>query len=155
MQNTHLRRHKIEQWNGEGCLTLRFAPHQTEEKKEEGLKWGGWVDVSLGFLSWLVLLGEPYIYHDSGVFYNVWGYLRGGLSDLWRISGDYPLGNDAERKLSKREVLLSGECNSTQIVWYSRIPFCPCYTIWRSEDGSGITHRHIDAVSVGHSIEIF
>jgi len=38
MQNTHLRRHKIEQWNGEGCLTLRFAPHQTEEKKEEVLR---------------------------------------------------------------------------------------------------------------------
>ena len=41
--------------------------HQSQEKKEEGLR-GWWVDVSLGFL--LVVLGEPNIYHDSGVFYK-------------------------------------------------------------------------------------
>ena len=38
MQNTHLRRHKIEQWNGEGCLTLRFASIQTPLIQSLGVK---------------------------------------------------------------------------------------------------------------------
>ena len=43
-------------------------PGQTKEKKEEGLKWGEWVGVSIGFP--FGGLEEPNIYHDSGVFYK-------------------------------------------------------------------------------------
>ena len=43
--------------------------------KEEVLKWG-WVGVSIGFP--FGVLGEPKIYHDSGVFYKNVGILLGG-----------------------------------------------------------------------------
>jgi len=46
------------------------------EKKEEGLR-GELVGVSLGFL--LVVLGEPNIYHDSGVFYKYVGFYLEGV----------------------------------------------------------------------------
>ena len=32
-------------------------------------------------------LGEPNIYHDLGVFYNVCGILIGGVSDCEELSG--------------------------------------------------------------------
>ena len=35
------------------------------------------------------VLGEPYIYHDSGVFYKHWGFYLESVW-LWRISGNYP-----------------------------------------------------------------
>jgi len=38
------------------------------------------------------------------------------VSDCEELMGAVTVGDVTERKLSKREVLLSGECNSTQIV---------------------------------------
>ena len=35
------------------------------------------------------VLGEPNIYHDSGVFYKNVGILLGGGVWLWRISGGF------------------------------------------------------------------
>jgi len=35
-----------------------------------------------------LVLGEPNIYHDSGVFYKKWGFYLEGVW-LWRISGGY------------------------------------------------------------------
>ena len=52
--------------------------HQSLEKKEEGLKWGEWVGVSLRFP--IGGLGEPNIYHDSVVFYKKWGFY---LETVW------------------------------------------------------------------------
>ena len=33
------------------------------------------------------VLGEPNIYHDLGVFYNVWGVLLGVVSDCEELVG--------------------------------------------------------------------
>ena len=53
---------------------------QTEEKKEEGLKRGEWVDVSFGFL--ISGLGEPNIYHDLGEFTRIGGFY---LETVWLV----------------------------------------------------------------------
>ena len=45
-------------------------PGQTKEKKEEGLKWGEWVGVSLGFP--FGGLGEPKLYQNMWCFTRMW-----------------------------------------------------------------------------------
>ena len=45
---------------------------QTEGKKEEGLKWGEWEVVSIGFP--FGGLEEPNIYHNLGDFTRMWEF---------------------------------------------------------------------------------
>ena len=57
----------------------------TEEKKEEGKRWG-WVGFSYSFPK--SGLGEPNIYHDSGVIYKNEGILLGGcltVKNYWGL----------------------------------------------------------------------
>ena len=94
-------------------------------------------------------LGEPKIYHDSGVFYKNWGFYLEGVW-LWRISGGY---SQDWKELFLVGYIIDRNCIIITCTTSGRT-WSPRSSIWRSEHGSSTIRTIVHWSSQGQEFTV-